>query len=91
MICLKQIKLYYWNPEISGAAESDKKITGKDKKYTTLNIPGDTNIFINEFEGIHLVYNNENLKIENIRAFKDMNISKCLKERTKQIHKHINK
>ena len=46
----KQIKLYYWNPEISGAAESDKKITGKDKKYTTLNIPGDTNIFINEFE-----------------------------------------
>ena len=87
----KQIKLYYWNPEILGTADSDKKITGKDKKYTKLIIPDDTNIFINEFEGIHLVYNNENLKIENIRAFKDMNISKCLKERTKQMNIYIDK
>lgn len=88
----KQIKLYYWNPEISsGAAESDKEITGKDKKYTTLKIPGETNIFLNEFDGIYLVYDNENLKIENIRVWKDMNISKCLKEKTKQINFYIDK
>ncbi len=87
----KQIKLYYWNPEISGTAKSDKEITGKDKKYTTLRIPGETNIFLNEFQGIHLVYNNENLKIENIRAYKDMNISKCLEVKTKQINIYIEK
>ncbi len=87
----KQMKLYYWNPEISGAADSDKDITGKDKKYTTLKIPGETKIFLNEFEGIYLVYNNENLKIENIRATKNMNIGKCIKERTKQMNIYIDK
>ena len=87
----KQIKLYYWNPEISGTANSDKEITGKDKKYSKLKIPDKTNIFLGDFEAITLVYNQENLKIENISASKFMNVSKCLKERTKQMNIYIDK
>ena len=87
----KQMKLYYWNPEIYGTANSDKEITGKDKKYSKLKIPGKTNIFLGDFEAITLVYNQENLKIENISAYKFMNVSKCLKERTKQMNIYIDK
>jgi hypothetical protein len=86
----KQIKLYYWNPETSGDG-SDKEIYGKDKKYSLVNIPSKVNIFLDKFEGVQLVYNNENLKITHVGAYKDMNINKCLKERTKQMNIYIDK
>ena len=56
------------------------KIYGKDKMYSLVEIPGKTNIFLNQFEGVQLVYNNENLKIAHVGAYIDMNINKCLKE-----------
>jgi hypothetical protein len=86
----KQIKLYYWNPKNSGDG-SDEEIYGKDKMYSLVEIPGKTNIFLNQFEGVQLVYNNENLKIAHVGAYIDMNINKCLKERSKQMDIYIDK
>jgi|TARA_Y100000294_G_C8374390_1_gene264062 hypothetical protein len=74
----KQIKLYYWSPR-------------KDKKYSMLRIPGKTNIFLNEFDYVHIVYNKENLKIGHVGVITDMNLNKCLKERTKQMNIYIDK
>ena len=75
----KQIKLYYRSGETFGS-KSDIEIYGKDKKYSLVQVPDKANIFLHKFDGVQLVYNNENLKIEYIGGYKDMNFGKCLKE-----------
>ena len=86
-----QIELYYWKPETEAETVKEKETFGKDKKYSLVTIPGETNIFSNKFDYVQLVYNNDNLLIEHVGVITQMNINTCLKERAKQMNIYIDK